>query len=71
MGKTASILFLLMCACGFAQTGTGVITTVAGTTQPGGSPQRGYPGDGGPATAAMLAFADVRNACDSRVNPDY
>ena len=71
MGKTVSILFLLMCACGFAQTGTGVITTVAGTTPPGGSPQRGYSGDGGPATAAMLAFADVRNACDSRVNPDY
>lgn len=55
----------------FGQAGVGVITTIAGTTAPGGTPQRGYSGDGGPATAAMIALADVSNACDSRVNPNY
>ena len=48
-----------------------MITTIAGGTQPGGLPQRGFSGDGGPASAALLAFADVRNACDSRVNADF
>ena len=44
-----------------AQRGAGVITTIAGTTPVGGSPQRGYSGDGGPATSALLSLANVQN----------
>lgn len=53
-----------------AQTGAGVITTIAGATPPGGAPVRGFSGDNGPALGAQLALAEVRNACDSR-QPEY
>lgn len=65
------LVVILAASLALGQNGAGVITTVAGGTLPGGLPQPGYSGDGGPASAALLAFADVRNACDSRVNPDY
>ena len=69
-GRKPSIFFCLWLGAStlLGQTGVGVITTIAGTTVPGGSRQRGLSGDGGPATSAMLAFADVQNACDSRMS---
>jgi len=42
---------------------TGLITTIAGKTPPGGIPLRGYSGDGGPGTEALLALANLRNTC--------
>ncbi len=54
--------FLLLLAPGArAQRGAGVITTLAGTTPVGGAPQRGYSGDGGPGTSALLSLANVQN----------
>jgi sugar lactone lactonase YvrE len=41
-----------------------VIVTVAGGTQPGGAPVRGFDVDNGPATSSLLAFANVVNECD-------
>lgn len=46
-----------------AQGTLGIITTIAGATAADGSPQRGYSGDGGPGTGALLALANLRNAC--------
>lgn len=43
---------------------TGLITTIAGKTAPGGTPLRGYSGDEGPATQALLALANLQNTCD-------
>ncbi|MBM3787357.1 MAG: hypothetical protein FJW30_23610 [Acidobacteria bacterium] len=43
---------------------TGVISTVAGLTVPGGEPQRGFSGDGGPAARASLTLAGIQNECD-------
>jgi uncharacterized protein (TIGR03437 family) len=43
---------------------TGLITTIAGKTAPGGAPLRGYSGDEGPGTQALLALANLQNTCD-------
>src|SRR5215471_6927932 len=43
---------------------TGIITTVAGRTGTSGAPVRGFDGDGGPATSAALALANLVNKCD-------
>src|ERR1041385_2749995 len=43
---------------------SGLISTLAGTTPPGGFPIRGYSGDGGPAVQARLALANLQNTCD-------
>jgi hypothetical protein len=43
---------------------TGLITTIAGKTAPGGTPLRGFSGDEGPATQALLALANLQNICD-------
>jgi len=54
-------------ACGVqpapAQSGTGIITTLAGATPAGGAPVRGFGGDGGPGTSALLALANLQNDC--------
>jgi len=50
---------------GFGALGqTGLITTIAGKTAPGGAPLRGYSGDEGPGTQALLALANLQNTCD-------
>src|SRR5207248_10877730 len=43
---------------------SGNITTIAGATAVGGEPVRGFSGDGGPATSATLALANLQNDCD-------
>jgi uncharacterized protein (TIGR03437 family) len=50
-------LFLLLGGASLAQQVPGVITTIAGVS-------RGYGGDGGSATAALIALADFQNECD-------
>ena len=64
------VLFSVLGTYATGQTGTGVITTLAGTTSTDSAPARGYSGDNGPGTNALLAPADVKNACDSR-QPTY
>ncbi len=57
------VFFVLLFAFGaFGQ--TGIITTIAGKTAPGGTPLRGYSGDEGPGTQALLALANLQNTCD-------
>lgn len=58
-----SLLASVWLACAAAGQ-TPVISTVAGTTRPGGEPVRGFSGDGGPATFATLALANLQNECD-------
>ena len=43
---------------------TGVISTIAGRTGVSGAAVRGFDGDGGQATAAALALANMINKCD-------
>ena len=43
---------------------TGVISTIAGRTGVSGAAVRGFDGDGGQATAAALALANMVNKCD-------
>jgi len=58
----AVLVGLLFASGALAQ--TGLITTIAGKTAPGGTPLRGYSGDEGPATQALLALANLKNTCD-------
>jgi len=59
-----ALLWLVMCPRTAPSQTTGVITTIAGATPVGGPPVRGFGGDRGPATAALLALANQRNECD-------
>ena len=56
------VLFVATASVACSQ--VGVISTVAGATALDGAPVRGYSGDGGPALGAMLALANIQNACD-------
>ena len=60
--KRLLVLALLVASPTRAQ--PGVIITLAGTTPPYGIPVRGFSGDGGLATNAALALANVQNICD-------
>lgn len=42
----------------------GIIATVAGITDTGGNPMRGYSGDDGMASSARLSLANLQNECD-------
>src|SRR5687768_16300902 len=53
------LCFGLAILAGILEAQTGVVTTVAGR-----SGVRGFDGDGGPATAAAIALANLKNACD-------
>src|SRR5213593_786736 len=66
-GNRICFAWVLACAALLPRPGqgqSGVITTIAGATPVGGPPVRGYSGDGGPATSAMLALANTQTVCD-------
>src|SRR5688572_9725555 len=51
-------ILLVLLAVSTLAAQTGIITTIAGTGQ------RGFDGDGGPATQARIALANLQNECD-------
>jgi len=61
MSRSPLVLFLLASSA-LAQ--TPVISTIAGATPFGGTPVRGYNGDGDLAANATLALANLQNPCD-------